>query len=267
MSNKINEFDYVEFVVLDKPKKHYNDEEVQKGFFKTNTFSKEIEEAFETMEIDENNEIKCKLEQGDSIIRIIKKTETPELYRSVLENYNRSHNDVIEAQTKAVSLLQKVEQLNSEIVENEKSFRKQLIEFQEKAQNQLNEHKQKNDEHIANQTKEIKDYALQSFLEDLLTPLNNLEIAVNSAKGIDNSIVQNFVRGFEMLCNQIDVIMNEHGVEKIIPAIGDKFDPNIHQAFEVTEEGNESESIVMVKNIGYKLHNRTIKPALVIVKK
>ncbi|MBN0970426.1 nucleotide exchange factor GrpE [Mycoplasma phocoeninasale] len=267
MSKKINEFDYVEFVVMEKSQKDFKDEEIQKGFFKTNTFDKEIEDVFETTELDDNNEIKCELERGNVVIKVLKRTETPELYRNVLENYNKSHNDVIEAQMNAVKLLQKVEQLNSEIVENEKNFRKQLIDLQQAAQNQLNEHKQKNDEHIANQTKEIKDYALQSFLEDLLTPLNNFEIAINSAKDIDNPIVQNFVRGFEMLYTQIDTILNDHGVEKIIPIVGEKFDPNIHQAFELTDEGDEPEAIVLVKNIGYKLHNRTIKPALVVVKK
>ncbi len=84
-------------------------------------------------------------------------------------------------------------------------------------------------------------------------------------------------------------VFRRHGLEKVNPATGEKFDPNIHEAlfqarthdFEYKSElndfflenqvpapdGIEAGSVVDVQKVGYSLHGRTVRPALVGVAK
>jgi Molecular chaperone GrpE (heat shock protein) len=62
-------------------------------------------------------------------------------------------------------------------------------------------------------------------------------------------------------------VFKRHGLEPINP-LGEKFDPNFHEAlFEQEVEGKEANTVVVVSKIGYKLYNRVIRPALVGISK
>lgn len=67
--------------------------------------------------------------------------------------------------------------------------------------------------------------------------------------------------------SQLMKVFNKHGLESISPSLGDKFDPNFHEAlFQVPVQAAEAQvpdTIAIVQKIGYKLHNRTLRPALV----
>lgn len=114
---------------------------------------------------------------------------------------------------------------------------------------------------------EERKFALQKFLENLINPLNVFETALRAAENSQIKEVATYAKGFEMLYNQIEDVIFNVGVSKIIPKIGDPFDPNIHQIYETIESDHPKDSIIEIKNIGYKLHDRTIRPALVVVAK
>ena len=62
-------------------------------------------------------------------------------------------------------------------------------------------------------------------------------------------------------------MLERHGLSRIDPA-GEPFDPNYHQAmFEVPDSGQNPGTVVQVMQVGYALHNRLLRPAMVSVAK
>ncbi|AZZ65724.1 nucleotide exchange factor GrpE [Metamycoplasma phocicerebrale] len=165
------------------------------------------------------------------------------------------------------SLRSEIDNLNLKLIEDANKYKTEVINIQSKAQEMVNAHKKKTSEHQENQISEIKKYALQSFVEDLLQPLNNFELAIKAAKKGDNPILNNFIVGFEMLYNQIYNKFIDIGLSKIEPKVGDIFDADIHQIYDLVASDMPKDTILEVKNTGYRLHDRVIKPALVIVSK
>ncbi|WP_373440812.1 nucleotide exchange factor GrpE [Metamycoplasma equirhinis] len=267
MNNEIKKFDYVEFAILDKRKNQSKELQTHSGFIGITNFSNEAFLALTKGKLDNNREIFYKGENAKIHLKLIKHNKTPVRYHEIMQKNLDLQNKLFEAQTNMFELISKLESQEKTSLQKENEFKSQVFELQKKAQEQINEHKQKNDEHIQTQISEIKKFALQSFLEDILLPLNNFDLAIQAAQKIDNQIVQNFTKGFEMLYSQVESILQSFGVTKIIPKIGDKFDANIHQIYEMIASDYEKETILEVKNIGYKLHERTIKPALVVISK
>ncbi|QSF13978.1 nucleotide exchange factor GrpE [Mycoplasma sp. Mirounga ES2805-ORL] len=113
-----------------------------------------------------------------------------------------------------------------------------------------------------------KMYALQKFIEHFAVPYSTLISAIEAGGRSENSSVKNYVIGFKMITSQIDEVLKSNGVTKVIPNVGDKFDPNTQKVLElIDDEKLEPETIVSVNSIGFKLHDRLIKTALVSVSK
>ena len=59
-------------------------------------------------------------------------------------------------------------------------------------------------------------------------------------------------------------VFNKHGIELILPEVGDRFDPQNHQAmFEAPVEGTKAGDIIQVAAEGFMLHDRLLRPAQV----
>ncbi|WP_412031591.1 nucleotide exchange factor GrpE [Metamycoplasma buccale] len=270
---KINNYDYLELKIKEfhGKKEIENKDEIIKTYIKfDNKLDKHLEDFLIDKEIPENKKLiyySSKDKKNRNEIEIINHVPTPEQYISFLKTIIEK-NKIIDEEEKIIDNLNlKIDQLKIKSSVMEQEFKSQVTELQKKAQEKINEHKQKNNEHLEKQLKESKDYALQKFLEELILPLNNFELAINSAKNIENNIVQNFIKGFKMLYGQIEQVLYDFKIAKIIPKVGDLYDPNIHQNFALVDSNEPKDTIIEVKNIGYKLNNRTIKPALVIVSK
>ena len=107
-------------------------------------------------------------------------------------------------------------------------------------------------------------YANASFLERLIPVLDNFEMGLAAARAEKNSAI---LSGFEMVAKQFTDFLADSGVQSI-NAEGQKFDPNIHEA--VAQEVSETvaEGIVLRQlRKGYKLKDRLVRPANVIVSK
>jgi len=107
-------------------------------------------------------------------------------------------------------------------------------------------------------------FANASFLERLIPVLDNFEMGLAAAKGDKNSAI---LAGLEMVAKQFQDFLTDSGVQSI-DAVGQKFDPNIHEAISQEESADVAEGIVLRQlRRGYKLKDRLIRPANVIVSK
>ena len=97
-------------------------------------------------------------------------------------------------------------------------------------------------------------------IAELLPVYDNLERAL-AAECTDEA----FYKGVEMTMNQLKAIFEKMGVSEI-PAVGEKFDPNFHNAvMQVEVEGTESGTIVAEFQKGFKLGDKIIRFSMVQV--
>ncbi|XP_074085934.1 grpE protein homolog 1, mitochondrial [Macrotis lagotis] len=118
---------------------------------------------------------------------------------------------------------------------------------------------------------EAKLYGIQGFCKDLLEVADILEKATASVPKDEikeeNPHLKNLYEGLVMTEVQIQKVFKKHGLLKLDP-VGAKFDPYEHEAlFHTPVEGKEPGTIALVTKVGYKLHGRTLRPALVGVVK
>lgn len=115
-------------------------------------------------------------------------------------------------------------------------------------------------------TKQIEDskiFGIQSFSKDLLEVADVLEKAVKT----ENQSASDLLQGLQMTQAQINQVFKRHGLVQINP-VEEKFDPNLHEAlFQVPMPDKEPNTVIDVQKVGYSLHGRTIRPALVGVSK
>ena len=115
-----------------------------------------------------------------------------------------------------------------------------------------------------------KKYGPFSFVRDLLASLDNLEKAIalipENKDEIDETL-KNILIGVDMTGREVASVLERHGISKVNPD-GEKFDYNLHQAmFEVPTNEVEPGTVVQVVQLGYLLHDRLIRPAMVGVSK
>ena len=103
------------------------------------------------------------------------------------------------------------------------------------------------------------------LLRSLLPVLDNVERALDAAgKKAD---VESLIAGFRMTGQQIEKLLMIHGC-KPIETEGQPFDPAVHEAIlQQTVEGVAPGTVVGAATKGYKLHDRVVRPAQVIVSK
>jgi molecular chaperone GrpE len=106
---------------------------------------------------------------------------------------------------------------------------------------------------IEEERKLLSKLSAMLLVEKLLPVLDNLENAQSHLKD----------EGLEMVVKQFKEILTQEGVEEI-EAIGQQFDPNEHEAVEVAEGPNEGR-IARVVAKGYKIEDKVIRPAKVVV--
>lgn len=108
-------------------------------------------------------------------------------------------------------------------------------------------------------------YANEGFILDFLPIADNLEIAEKHIKEAkDFKAVRD---GVDMIQAQIQKFLKDIGVERV-NAAGEKFDPNMHEAVETTEdEGKEEGLIVQELKPGYRFNGKLIRPAMVRIVK
>ena len=111
-------------------------------------------------------------------------------------------------------------------------------------------------------------YATTGFARDLLGVADNLRRAVDSipAAAREDDAVKGIVTGVEMTEKELQTVLGRHGVTRI-ESIGQKLDPNRHQAMLEVEHEDEPGTIILELQAGYVIKDRLLRPALVSVAK
>ncbi|CAH0559406.1 unnamed protein product [Brassicogethes aeneus] len=124
---------------------------------------------------------------------------------------------------------------------------------------------------LTKQISEAKIYGIQSFCKDLLDVADVLNKATETVPkeeiSDNNPHLKGLYEGLVMTEAQLKSVFKRHGLEPVNP-MNEKFNPNFHEAlFQQDVEGKETGTVVIVSKIGYKLHERVVRPALVGVAK
>ncbi|MCT7912116.1 nucleotide exchange factor GrpE [Arcobacter lacus] len=159
-----------------------------------------------------------------------------------------------EAEQKTESLEEKVARLESELKESEEKFLRAYADF-ENMKKRLEKEKY-----------QAIDYASEKFAKDLLTPLDTLEMALNSAKAdVDaNELLAKLKEGIELTLKNFVTTFEKHNITKV--ETDGEFDPNVHNAvMQVDSAEHNSGQIVQELQKGYVLKDRLLRPSMVSI--
>ncbi len=107
-------------------------------------------------------------------------------------------------------------------------------------------------------------YRSQDLGKKLLPSIDNLERAM--AIEVDDEQGASLKKGIAMVLESFQAALKEEGIEEI-PAMGEPFDPNLHQAVQTipATDDTPADTIVEVLQKGYKLHDRVLRASMVVV--
>ena len=113
----------------------------------------------------------------------------------------------------------------------------------------------------AKEREEISAVVTQNFCKDMLPLLDNFERAMAA----ETKDVEAFQKGVEMIFTQFQEVLKKNGLEHI-EAVGQKFDPNFHQAvMRVEDPEKEDDTVAQELQKGYMVKGRVIRPSMVQV--
>ena len=121
------------------------------------------------------------------------------------------------------------------------------------------------------EVKDAKSYSVAGFARDMLAVSDNLRRALDAispeTKAAADAGLSTLIEGVEMTERAMLSALERHGVRKLEP-VGQKFDPNFHQAmFEVPNPDVPNNTVVQVVQAGFTIGERVLRPAMVGVAK
>lgn len=102
-------------------------------------------------------------------------------------------------------------------------------------------------------------FAVESFAEAMVPVKDSLEMALK----VEAPTLESLKEGVEMTLKQLTSAFEKNRLLEIMPAQGDKLDPNKHQAVAVVPADQEANTVVAVLQKGYMIADRLLRPAIV----
>jgi len=113
----------------------------------------------------------------------------------------------------------------------------------------------------AREQQDFRDYALADALKTLLPILDSLDRALKT----NAASLEEYRSGIELIDRQFHDVLSKLGVQPV-PADGESFDPNLHQAVQMVDTDEAADNHVIDElQRGYKLKDRLLRPAMVRV--
>ena len=109
------------------------------------------------------------------------------------------------------------------------------------------------------------DYASEKFAKDLLSTMDTLEMALQSAtaEGSSDELIEKLKEGIELTIKSMLTTFEKHDISVVET---DEFDPQVHNAvMQVESESHETGQIVQVMQKGYLYKERLLRPAMVSI--
>jgi molecular chaperone GrpE len=106
-------------------------------------------------------------------------------------------------------------------------------------------------------------FALEGVMKDLLQVRDSLERGLQMID--DSTSVESLKAGKELTLKMLSKVMADHGLEVVDP-VGEAFNPEFHEAVTMVPAADRAENTVIeVLQKGFKLHDRLLRPAMVVV--
>lgn len=104
-------------------------------------------------------------------------------------------------------------------------------------------------------------FGIEGFAQDLLAVADSLEAALM----IESATSEQLLEGTQATQKQLHSVFERNKLHAIVPEVGTKFDPNLHQAISAVQSEQESGTVVSVLQKGYAITDRILRPALIVV--
>ena len=116
---------------------------------------------------------------------------------------------------------------------------------------------------LARDAERSRKFALERIMKDLLQVCDSMERGLEMAD--ESATVESLREGQELTLKMLAKVLQDHDLEAIEP-LGQPFDPEWHEAMTVLpSEETEENTVLEVLQKGYRLHDRLIRPAMVVV--
>lgn len=169
-----------------------------------------------------------------------------------VEAVEKEPEEVKEQETEAENSLEKeIDQLKEELVKAKNDVARAYADTENMKKR------------LQNEADTVKKYRFQQAGLEILPILDGMERALSVQS--ENEEVMNYVKGFEMIHQQLVQVLTNEGIQEI-EAMGKPFDHNTMQALmQEAQEGVEAGIVLEVMQKGYMLKDRILRPALVKV--
>ncbi|WP_460272954.1 nucleotide exchange factor GrpE [Celeribacter sp. ULVN23_4] len=112
--------------------------------------------------------------------------------------------------------------------------------------------------------KEAENYGGSKLARDMLPVFDNMKRAVDAITEEQREQQAALIEGIELTMRELLNVFGKHGIQIVSPEVGEKFDPNHHEAmFEAPVPGTKAGDIIQVMNVGFMIHDRLLRPAQV----
>ena len=165
----------------------------------------------------------------------------------------KAHKEIKELEEKLAKLDEQIKLKDEKISELEGSVKSLVAENRNQKTRIENEFRSK-----------IK-FAVEDFFKEFITVKDDFDKAMEFIPKGEEADKDPFIQGIRHLASKFDDVCGKHGLV-CISSVGGKFDPAIHQAMSmINVDGKEANEIVAEYVKCYKLHDRVIRPAMVVV--
>jgi len=177
----------------------------------------------------------------------------------MIEETKEEKNQEAENQSQQISDNQKVPQEESELAKCQKQCDEYLEGWKRAKADLIN---YKKDE--AKRFEAIVKFSNEAMIRDLITVLDSFDLALVALENEGDHKTQ---KGTYLIRQQLEDIMKQQGLEKIIVSVGHPFDPALQEAIATVELDKPSGTVVEEVERGYLLNGKLIRPARVKVAK
>jgi len=149
----------------------------------------------------------------------------------------------------------------------EEEYKALALDLQNKANDFINKKLQEGEVKFKKDVEFAKKYAIKDQALELIDIISKFEQAVNFKPADPN--IANWLKGFQMYLTMFNNLLNDLHIERIVPVVGQEFDPNFMECFPETikDHTKKDNTIYEIIHTGYKLYDQLLKPALVKVVK